>query len=161
MRCCEDLIDLSPSSASFQNLIALEIYKCNGMKNMFASSVAKSLVQLEGLSVESCVSLMEIVAGEQGEIMDEIVFSKLRTLEFKDLQSLISFCSGSYTFRFPSLEGATMLRCHSLWIFCPGELKTPKLNNVEFDRRFHWEGNLNATIQQLHMNMVISLLVII
>ena len=64
VRSCDDLIDLAPSSASFQNLTTVKIYKCNGLKKIFTSSMAKSLVQLETLSVGSCVSLMEIVACE-------------------------------------------------------------------------------------------------
>ena len=75
VRSCDDLIDLAPSSASFQNLTTVKIYECNGLKNLFTPSVAKTLVQLARLTAKSCVSLTEIVASEQSGTIDEIVFS--------------------------------------------------------------------------------------
>ncbi|XP_058000238.1 uncharacterized protein LOC110660410 isoform X2 [Hevea brasiliensis] len=143
-----DLINLAPSSATFQNLTTLEVSNCNGLKNMVTSTAAKSMVQLEILTVNSCDMLIEIVGGKHHETTEEIVFTKLKTLKLSDLQSLTSFCLGCYTLKFPSLEQVTVVRCPNLRIFNPGVLSTPKLQSVEVAwRKFHWERDLNATIE--------------
>ncbi|KAF2294513.1 hypothetical protein GH714_012115 [Hevea brasiliensis] len=89
---------------------------------------------------------------------DEIVFSKMKTLQLEDLQSLTSFCLGSYTFKFPSLEQLTVRKCPKLRIFTAGVSSTPKLGRVliglHYNWEWHWEGNLNATIEQLYMKCV-------
>ncbi|XP_058000235.1 uncharacterized protein LOC110660411 isoform X2 [Hevea brasiliensis] len=146
-----DLINLALSSATFQNLTTLEVSNCNGLKNMVTSTAAKSMVQLEILTVNSCDMLMEIVGGEHRETTEEIVFTKLKTLKLKDLQSFTSFCLGSYTLKFPSLEQVIVHGCPNLRIFSPGVLSTPKLQSVEVAwREFHWERDLNATIEHLY-----------
>ncbi|KAF2294492.1 hypothetical protein GH714_011927 [Hevea brasiliensis] len=157
---CGNLIFLVPSSASFRNLKALEVSECNALINIVTSSTAKSMVQLETLTVKSCNMLTEIVGGDQGVGIgstDEIVFSKMKTLHLEDLQSLTSFCLGSYTFNFPSLEQLTLHKCPKLRIFTAGVSSTPKLRGVwaGFPRsNWRWEGNLNANIEQLHMKYV-------
>ncbi|KAF2294487.1 hypothetical protein GH714_011871 [Hevea brasiliensis] len=155
---CGNLTFLVPSSASFRNLKALEVSECNVLINIVTSSTAKSMVQLETLTVKSCNMLTEIVGGDQGVGIgstDEIVFSKMKTIELKDLQSLTSFCLGSYTFNFPSLEQLSVHKCPKLRIFTAGVSSSPKLGGVrtswQLDRERHWEGNLNATIEQLYM----------
>ncbi|XP_058007428.1 uncharacterized protein LOC110661427 isoform X2 [Hevea brasiliensis] len=161
---CGNLIFLVPSSASFRNLKALKVSECNALINIVTSSTAKSMVQLETLTVKSCNMLTEIVGGDQGVGIgstDEIVFSKMKTLQLEDLQSLTSFCLGSYTFNFPSLEQLTVHKCPKLRIFTAGVSSTPKLGKLggvwtswQLDRKMHWEGNLNATIEQLYMKCV-------
>ncbi|KAF2294531.1 hypothetical protein GH714_012278 [Hevea brasiliensis] len=108
--------------------------------------------------------LTEIVGGDQGVGIgstDEIVFSKMKTLRLEDLQSLTSFCLGSYTFNFPSLEQLTVHKCPKLSIFTAGVSSSPKLGKLGGvwtslldHRKWHWEGNLNATIEQLYMKCV-------
>ncbi|KAF2294561.1 hypothetical protein GH714_012603 [Hevea brasiliensis] len=161
MESCGNLIFLVPSSASFRNLKALEVSECNALVNIVTSSTAKSMVQLQKLAVTSCNMLTEIVGGDQEDGIgstDEIVFSKMKTLQLEDLQSLTSFCLGSYTFKFPSLEHLTVRKCPKLRIFTAGVSSTPKLRGVlagwNDDRKWHCEGNLNATIEQLYMKYV-------
>ncbi|KAF2294475.1 hypothetical protein GH714_011728 [Hevea brasiliensis] len=164
MESCGNLIFLVPSSASFRNLKALKVSECNALINIVTSSTAKSMVQLEKLAVTSCNMLTEIVGGDQEDGIgstDEIVFSKMKTLRLEDLQSLKSFCLGSYTFNFPSLEQLTVHKCPKLRIFTAGVSSTPKLGKFggvwtswQLDRKRHWEGNLNATIEQLYMKCV-------
>ncbi|KAF2306656.1 hypothetical protein GH714_020153 [Hevea brasiliensis] len=146
-----DLINLAPSSATFQNLTTLKVSNCNGLKNMVTSTAAKSMVLLETLTVKSCDMLMDIVRGEHRETTEEIVFTKLKTLRLKDLQSFTSFCLGSYALKFPSLEQVTVHGCPNLRIFSPGVLSTPKLQSVKVAwRKFLWERDLNATIEHLY-----------
>lgn len=161
LRSCANLINLAPLSASFRNLTTLLLCECNRMKNIVALSVAKSMVQLVKLSLKSCRMLMEIVGSEEDGTADEIVFSKMKTLELTDLQSLTSFCLGSCTFKFPSLQQVTVAYCPNLRIFCSGVLCTPKLQSVEVtsynnlaNKEWRWERNLNATIEQLYNEAV-------
>ncbi|XP_058007405.1 uncharacterized protein LOC110653609 [Hevea brasiliensis] len=158
---CGNLIFLAPSSASFRNLKTLKVCRCDTLINIVTSSTAKSMVQLETLTVKSCNMLTEIVGGDQEDGIgstDEIVFSKMKTLYLEDLQSLTSFCLGSCTFKFPSLEQLTVHKCPKLRIFTAGVSSTPKLHGVLAGwynvRKRHWEGNLNATIEQLYMKCV-------
>ncbi|KAG8650655.1 hypothetical protein MANES_07G062356v8 [Manihot esculenta] len=117
------------------------------------------MVQLETLIVRSCNMLTEIIGGvEEDGSTDEIVFSKMKTLELEDLQNLTCFFLGSYTFNFPSLERVDVFRCPKLRIFTVRQLSAPKIHGVftghRFNRTFQWEGNLNATIEQIYMKYV-------
>ncbi|KAG8650665.1 uncharacterized protein LOC110619225 isoform X2 [Manihot esculenta] len=157
---CADLIVLAPSCVSLGNLKTLKVYGCNTLANIFTSAAAKSMVQLETLIVRSCNMLTEIIGGVQEDgSTDEIVFSRVKTLELEDLQNLTCFSLGSYTFKFPSLEQVTVLKCPKLRIFTVRKLSTPKIHGVfighRFNRTFHWEGDLNATIEQIYMKYVV------
>ncbi|XP_058007400.1 uncharacterized protein LOC110649893 isoform X3 [Hevea brasiliensis] len=145
----------------FRSLKTLKLCRCDTLINIVTSPTSKSMVQLETLTVKSCNMLTEIVGGDEGVGIgstDEIVFSKMKTIELEDLQSLTSFCLGSYTFKFPSLEQLTVRKCPKLRIFTAGVSSTPKLRGVLAgwydDRKWHCEGNLNATIEQLYMKYV-------
>lgn len=154
---CKNLVNLVSSSASFHNLTYLEVCHCNELRKLVTSSVAKTMVNLEKLRVEECAMLTEIVAEEQEETSDEIVFSKLKTVALVGLRNLTSFCSAGHTFNFPSLKKVTLARCPKLRIFTPGILCTPNLERVltEFpgDKRRRVEGSLNATIEQMYAEM--------
>ncbi|XP_050213564.1 uncharacterized protein LOC126664968 isoform X2 [Mercurialis annua] len=144
------------NSASFQNLTTLEVRNWDKLMSLVPLSVAKSMVQLVTLRVKSCDMMLEIVASEQDRTTYEIVFSKLRNIQLEDLHSLSSFCPGNYSFNFPSLEQVTVFRCPNMRIFCPGVLSTPNLDSVKVSRsKFRLEeyGDLNATIQELHLKM--------
>jgi hypothetical protein len=163
---CHSLVNLAPSSASFENLTILDVRCCFGLLNLITSSTAKSLVQLVKLTVRSCKKVMEIVAKERDETEDEIIFSKLEYLELVKLESLTSFCPGNHTFKFPSLKEIVVRQCPKMRIFSPRVVSTPKLQGVCFAKnKVCWQGNLNNTIQQLYTEMVCtdnsSILVII
>ncbi|XP_050237652.1 uncharacterized protein LOC126687219 [Mercurialis annua] len=144
-------------SPSFQNLTTLEVLHWDNLMSLVPLSVAKCMVQLVTLRVISCGMLMEIVGSEQDRTTEEVVFSKLRNIELKQLYSLSSFCPGSYSFNFPSLERITVLRCPNMKIFCHGVLRTPKLDSVDVSySKFRMEeyGDLNAMILGSHLKMV-------
>ncbi|KAG6751661.1 hypothetical protein NC652_030745 [Populus alba x Populus x berolinensis] len=152
---CHSLVNLAPSSASFENLTILDVRCCFGLLNLITSSTAKSLVQLVKLTVRSCKKVMEIVAKERDETEDEIIFSKLEYLELVKLESLTSFCPGNHTFKFPSLKEIVVRQCPKMRIFSPRVVSTPKLQGVCFAKnKVWWQGNLNNTIQQLYTEMV-------
>ena len=85
---CQNLIQLVPSSTSFQNLKFLKVCGCDGLKNLMTSSTAKGLVQLKEMSITFCRSMIEVVAKEGDVIEDDITFSKLRTFTLGYLPSL-------------------------------------------------------------------------
>ncbi|XP_017622865.1 uncharacterized protein LOC108466970 isoform X1 [Gossypium arboreum] len=150
---CEDLINIGARSLSFQNLTTLHVSFCKMMKNLVAPSVVENLVQLTTMRVKGCTKMTEIVAHE-GDYHQTIVAGKLKCLQLSELQSLTSFCPGSYTFNFPCLEEVVVERCPKLKIFSEGALSTPQLQRVKqetFDEKGRWTGDLNTTIQQLYM----------
>ncbi|XP_043814384.1 uncharacterized protein LOC110618489 isoform X3 [Manihot esculenta] len=157
---CGNLIVLAPSSVSLGNLKTLKVFGCKTLANIFTSAAAKSMVQLETLIVTHCNMLTEIIGGvEEDGSTDEIVFSKMKTLKLEVLQNLTGFCLGSYIFNFPSLEQVTVFRCPKLRIFTVRKPSTPKIHGVftghRLSRTFlHWEGDLNATIEQIYMKYI-------
>ncbi|KAH9688191.1 Disease resistance protein [Citrus sinensis] len=81
VKSCHHLINLVPSSTSFQNLATLEISYCNGLKNLLTSSIAKTLVRLREMTIESCVTIAEIVLAEDAAKDEVVAFSELRELK--------------------------------------------------------------------------------
>ncbi|KAJ6762667.1 hypothetical protein OIU79_023414 [Salix purpurea] len=151
---CDSLINLAPSASSFGNLTALEVEDCKALKYLVTSSTARSLAQLSVMSIKECKMVTEIVAGNEDEAGNEIIFRKLESLKLDCLASLTSFCSVDFTFKFPCLTDVIVRNCPKMKTFSLGILSTPQLRKVwlseERDKR-HWKGDLNITIQQLHI----------
>ncbi|XVF42835.1 hypothetical protein PTKIN_Ptkin01aG0397200 [Pterospermum kingtungense] len=152
---CDSLINLASASSSFQYLTYLDVWDCKEMSELIVSSKAQSLGCLIKMSIRECEMMTEIVASEgPDEATYEIIFGELKYLLLDGLQNLKSFCSGNHTFKFPSLEGVGVCKCPRLKSFCEGALFTPKLQRVYLSEtdafKGHWEGDLNATIEQLH-----------
>ncbi|XP_061988807.1 probable disease resistance protein At4g27220 [Rosa rugosa] len=111
---CYRLENLVSSAVSFQNLTKLEVYKCDGLKCLAPSSVAKSLVQLTNLTVAHCTEIEVLVAGNEDEDDDtenEIAFSRLQYLELYWLQSLQGFCSRNCTAKLPLSITVVVVDC--------------------------------------------------
>jgi len=162
--CCNQLKNLGPPSVSLTYLTCLELKNCEGLKNLMASSTAKSMIQLKILKVIGCNKLEEIVSNEgskEGEVM-KIVFSKLISVELVGLKKMRSFCNyKECEFEFPSLEILIVRECLKMERFSEGGSITPKLKNVfgvEGDEKakWHWEGDLNATIQKVFNDKVLT-----
>lgn len=153
---CYKLINLESASSSFQNLTLLDVWDCNEMTELIASSKAQSLGRLATLKIRGCGKMTEIIASDEGadEATNEIIFRELKHLELHSLHSLKGFCLGYHTFKFPSLEEVHLSECPSLKSFCVGALFTPKLQRVHLEREYnnehHWAGDLNTTIEKLH-----------
>ena len=60
---CDRLIQLLPSSVSFQNLATLDVWSCRNLRSFISPSVAKSLVKLKTLQIGES-HMMEVVANE-------------------------------------------------------------------------------------------------
>jgi len=162
VRNCNNLIRLGSSSASFHNLTTLEVRNCEAMVNLVTSSAIQSLAQLKTLVIGECVSMKEIVGKERDEGTNEIIFSRLRSLQLWDLPQIKSFCSSNHTFEFPSLEEVILGKCPHLEVFCKGVLNAPILERVQVtndknNHKGHWSGDLNTTVQQLYAKKVFVL----
>ncbi|TXG69578.1 hypothetical protein EZV62_004513 [Acer yangbiense] len=151
---CNSLITLVPTSASFQNLISMDVSGCNGLRSLVTATVAKSLVQLERMWIKNCNEMTEIVAIDGDVKEDEIIFNKLERLELIDLSNLTSFYSGNYTLNFPSLDELLVTRCPKMKFFSSGISSTPKLQQIEWgSSKYNLEGDLNTSIQRIHEEM--------
>ncbi|KAG5142014.1 hypothetical protein JHK82_017709 [Glycine max] len=153
---CHKLRNLAPPSVSLSYLTNLKVEDCNGLRNLMASSTAKSLVQLKSMKISQCYELEEIVSNEGNEEAEQIVFGKLITIELAGLEMLKSFCSyKNCEFKFPSLEVLIVRKCPWMQRFTEGDARAPKLQNIvsaneegKEEAKWQWEGDLNATIQK-------------
>ncbi|XP_044481632.1 disease resistance protein RUN1-like isoform X1 [Mangifera indica] len=133
---CHRLMSLLSFSASFQNLKVLNICSYHGLvMKLITPSMAKSLVQLREMSIHYIETFTEIVEYEGDATTMDIVFDNLNKLSLTNLENLICFCSGNYSFSFPSLERLIIERCPNMKIFSPGSLSTPKLHNVYYEKK--------------------------
>ncbi|KAG2384605.1 uncharacterized protein HKW66_Vig0116960 [Vigna angularis] len=155
---CSELNNLGPPSVSLPHLTYLELNSCSRLRNLMASSTAKSMVQLKTMKVINCREVKEIVSNEneEGKVM-KIVFNKLISMELVRLNNLTSFCSHEECeFVFPSLKILIVRECFNMGKFNEKGSITPKLKNVfgvEGDEKakWQWKGDLNATIQKFSM----------
>ncbi|KAL5160904.1 putative disease resistance protein [Glycine soja] len=153
---CDKLRNLGPPSVSLAYLTNLKVWYCNGLRNLMASSTAKSLVQLKSMKISECDELEEIVSNEGNEEAEQIVFGKLITIELEGLIKLKSFCSyKKCEFKFPSLEVLIVRECRMMQRFTEGGARAAKLQNIvtaneegKEEAKWQWEGDLNATIQK-------------
>ncbi|KHN04128.1 hypothetical protein glysoja_047822 [Glycine soja] len=153
---CKKLRNLAPPSVSVAYLTNLNVKYCNGLRNLKASSTAKSLVQLKSMKISGCDELEEIVSNEGNKEEEQIAFGKLITIELEWLGKLKSFCSyKNCEFKFPSLEVLIVRGCRIMQRFTEGGARAPKLQNIvtaneegKEEAKWQWKGDLNATIQK-------------
>lgn len=79
----------------YPNLKELSIHHCNSLRSMFLPSIARNLIHLTDMRVQSCEMMTEIIGGgaQEDEITDDdnIVFPHLMVLKLADLPNLTSF----------------------------------------------------------------------
>ncbi|XP_061339577.1 uncharacterized protein LOC133286205 [Gastrolobium bilobum] len=149
---CSSLINLVPSSVTFNYLTNLEITNCIGLINLIACSTAKSLVKLTTMKIKGCDLLEDVVSGKEDETNNEIAFFNLQTLELICLASLRKFCSCKCFIKFPLLEKVIVKECPRMEIFSLEDTSTPDLQEVqteENDEKSRWDGDLNETIKNM------------
>ncbi|KAL5825698.1 hypothetical protein ACOSQ3_021761 [Xanthoceras sorbifolium] len=149
---CGSLVFLMPPSASFRNLTNLSVEGCDRLMSLVAPSTAKSLVQLEHMTIKKCNMMTEVISSNEGVVTgDEIILKNLRSLHLNGLSSLTSFCSGNYSFNFPRLRSLTLKKCHKIKFFSSGVVNAPMLQDIWHDGTNDiWDGDLNATVQGIH-----------
>ncbi|XP_062016420.1 uncharacterized protein LOC133732843 [Rosa rugosa] len=100
------------------NLTILIVHKCDGLRFLLSSSMAKSLVQLKHLEVHNCQIMEEIISTKESgeEMTTKDIFCKLNHLQLQHLPQLTRFCVGNYI-EFPSLEILHLEDCTKLETF--------------------------------------------
>lgn len=106
----------------------LKILNYHGLIDLVTSSTAKSLVQLKEMSVNECQRITEVVVREGGEDNELFTSTRLASLKLDCLPNLTSFCSGSYSSKFPSFEEVSVRQCPEIKIFSNGAFGTPNLD---------------------------------
>ncbi|XP_044462367.1 uncharacterized protein LOC123193436 isoform X1 [Mangifera indica] len=79
---------------SFNKLRIIKIEKCDRLEYLFASFIAKNLMQLQEVEAIDCKKLKEIFVGESKEINNEIEFNQLSSLTLQDLSEFINISFG-------------------------------------------------------------------
>ncbi|KAK8508870.1 hypothetical protein V6N12_034972 [Hibiscus sabdariffa] len=111
----------SSSSCTFEKLTTLKIEFCGSIKRLFSFSMAKCLRHLTDFQIIGCQCLREIIFMEELEeetlaTMTLSIFPRLKSLELKDLQHLIGFCSEFQTqvIEFPAMKSLRLDNCPEL-----------------------------------------------
>ncbi|KAK9209248.1 hypothetical protein WN944_001612 [Citrus x changshan-huyou] len=136
-------------------LQTLEVSDCNALTCLFTVSLARSLLQLEILSVENCSLMKHIVVADNNMPVREgshIVLPKLTKLALSVLPNFMGFYEGSYYSTWPSLQELIVYECRntspSFTVFEPPgkDSKFLKVNNIA--RMRHGLKNLKQIIFQ-------------
>lgn len=155
---CPQLEELVSCAVSFINLKELEVTNCNRMEYLLKCSTAKSLLQLESLSISECESMKEIVKKEEEDASDEITFGSLRRIMLDSLPRLVRFYSGNATLHFKCLEEATIAECQNMKTFSEGIIDAPLLEGIktstEDTDHLTSHHDLNTTIETLFHQQV-------
>ena len=107
---------------TFQNLRTVKVFNCKILKSLFPVSVAKSLEQLESLTIHDCC-LEEIVALEEGvETTIKFVFPRIISLDLESLPELKYFYPGEHTSEWPLLKRLRIMNCDKVKIIASNEL---------------------------------------
>ncbi|KAF2294547.1 hypothetical protein GH714_012466 [Hevea brasiliensis] len=145
------LFSLLPGFPNLQNLVVLD----SSLKQLFPfegfvgdQEDITTLPRIRALKLKNLDDLKHV--WESDCQMHNPLFQSLEDLEIESCGNLIFLVPSSASFR--------NLKALELRIFTAGVSSTPKLRGVlaglRYDRKWHWEGNLNATIEQLYMKYV-------
>ncbi|XP_022635602.1 uncharacterized protein LOC106758399 [Vigna radiata var. radiata] len=157
IRGCKKLRNLASSLVSFSCLTSLEVVNCM-MRNLMTLSTAKTLNQLTTMKVSSCPLILEIVAENEEENIQEVEFKQLKSLELVSLQNLTSFSSvEKCDLKFPLLEKLVVSECPKMTKLSEVQ-SAPNLQKVHVEAgekdKWYWEGDLNGTLQTHFTNQV-------
>jgi hypothetical protein len=95
---------------------------CRGLRSLFPASVARNLLQLEELHIDTC-GVEEIVAKDEGlEEGPEFWFPEVTDLNLEHLPELKRFYPGIHTSEWPRLKKFQVHHCKKIEIF-PSEIK--------------------------------------
>ena len=107
---------------SFPNLQVVSAWECENLQSLFPASVARCLMQLEGLQIVDC-GVEEIVSREEiAEAAARFVFPKVTILLLCQLPKLKWFCRRVHTSEWPLLKELCVHRCDQIEIFTSKKL---------------------------------------
>ncbi|KAL0552569.1 hypothetical protein IC582_011687 [Cucumis melo] len=132
---CGRLSSLVSSLVCFTNLQHLHVNKCHRLTHLLNPSVATTLVQLEGLTVEECKRMSSVI--EEGSTEEDgndemVVFNNLQNLYIFNCSNLTSFYCGRCIIKFPCLERVFIQKCPEMKVFSLGIVSTPRLKYENF-----------------------------
>ena len=118
----------------FQNLRKLKIGCCDSLKSVLSPSIARSLSQLQELSIHECEMMEQIITNDEEKTSEEpnnsvkITFPALQWLTLYRLPSLRCFCSSTYHFELPSCNDITIKECPKMEDCCNGTIGMRELS---------------------------------
>ncbi|CAL5423021.1 unnamed protein product [Camellia sinensis] len=107
------------------NLKSVNVHFCDKLESMFSLSIARDLVQLQGLQICDCHVMEEIVSSEGGEheiaaiATDKIEYPKLKKLRLEHLRSFSAICKAMNAIELPQLSSLTLSDMPKLKRLCP------------------------------------------
>ncbi|KAG4922369.1 hypothetical protein JHK86_051182 [Glycine max] len=155
---CSQLVNLVSCAVSFINLKQLQVTSCDRMEYLLKCSTAKSLLQLESLSIRECESMKEIVKKEEEDGSDDIIFGSLRRIMLDSLPRLVRFYSGNATLHLTCLQVATIAECQKMKTFSEGIIDAPLFEGIKTsteDTDLTSHHDLNTTIQTLFQQQIV------
>ena len=124
---------------SLQNLQEIEVVECESLRNLFPTSVAKSLQQLVNLQICKCGIEEVIEQKERAEEGARFVFPKLTLVGLRMLQKLKWFYSGVHTSEWPLLKTLEVSGSNEIEIFASKFFRIQETNE---------QDQLETSIQQ-------------
>ncbi|XP_044474533.1 uncharacterized protein LOC123202630 [Mangifera indica] len=109
------------SAKSFSQLRIIEVAKCDKLRYLFSSSMAKNLLLLEKIDVTNCEMLKEIFGEESKDHVDEnkkdckIEFKQLHSLVLQGLPQFISFGLEVVLTRLENLK-LSSINTENIWV---------------------------------------------
>ena len=125
-----------------QNLQEIEVVECESLRNLFPTSVAKSLQQLVNLRICRC-GIEEVINQEEGAKEDvRFVFPKLTLLKLRMLKKLKWFYQGVHTLEWPLLKTLEVSESNEIQIFASKNIRIQEPNE---------QSQLETSIQPLFL----------
>ncbi|KAG8372113.1 hypothetical protein BUALT_Bualt12G0032700 [Buddleja alternifolia] len=104
------------SPSFFNKLEELYVYCCGSIKSLFSSSMARNLVNLKKLNIDSCNEMVKVIGDREENVRENwrcaLELPSLRNIEINDCHRMESFTMGSLTT--PKLQSIIVQDCDKL-----------------------------------------------
>ncbi|XP_015064974.1 probable disease resistance protein At4g27220 isoform X2 [Solanum pennellii] len=135
----------------FSKLKILLLWNCGKLRNLMSPSVARSVLNLQILSIEACQSMEEVITEEEQlvqEMTTKPLFPRLEKLVLEELPKLGHFFLTKHALEFTFLGEVRINSCPEMKTFSLGSVSTHSLDRLIVDYA-EVKDNLNKAIQQL------------
>ncbi|KAF2288037.1 hypothetical protein GH714_004036 [Hevea brasiliensis] len=135
---------------TFQSLISIRVYGCEVLKNLFPTSMAEGLLQLEQLQIENHCGVEEIVAKAEGVELAPYFFKfpQPTFLELSNLPDLRSFYPGTYTCEWQKLRRLDIYDCPKVMKFAYQQLDSKDQKHPN-STTFLFVGKVSPNLEEL------------